>query len=500
MANERTGGYSGMAYDNVSMNTPTPAATLQDQIRLITDELNKPGNSPQDVAGLKRELARLGANPIPQTKAIEPEVPQGALSQIDPANPWGMNDAVGNYGAAEPQPEQPAQPQPGALTRAHAAPDMQAMLAQYMPQDNSQSKYLALAAGFGAATKTGSFGESLGNVASALQDQKVQQEKLRSQYVPLIMQQVAAQQARDEQAQYRAEAQKTAIAAQKEAAKLLAENRAHNDEQNRLTRESISAERLAAAQAAKDAKPDPIPHVVTTPDGVFTLGRDGKPVRMNDPATGLPLTGKETSDIPKLKPGEKWNPDTQKAEAIVGSDLYQKQASAHAKDYAALSSVNTQMDSSISKVNEILDPKKTDEFNSNFGGYNALITQYFPGDAADMKKRIEGVKSDLKMAGLNMMRAGGGIGAMTEKEWPIVEAMVAKIDPRLSEEEARLEFGKVIAYMSRIKENANTTYGMEWADSPHSRKTLGAAPASSAMPSQGGPTPVQSLVDKYRSK
>ena len=46
-----------------------------------------------------------------------------------------------------------------------------------------------------------------------MNEQKMQQAKLRSQYAPLIMQQVAAQQAREEQNIYRLEAQREAQAA-----------------------------------------------------------------------------------------------------------------------------------------------------------------------------------------------------------------------------------------------------------------------------------------------
>ena len=112
------------------------------------------------------------------------EYPKGALSQL-----------ASGYGA-------PVESAPivGALGRTYTEPDVRALLAQHVPQDDSRDKYLALAAGFGSATKTGSFGESLGNVASALQDQKSQQEKLRAQYLPLIMQQIAFQETQGEKA------------------------------------------------------------------------------------------------------------------------------------------------------------------------------------------------------------------------------------------------------------------------------------------------------------
>lgn len=147
-----------------------------------------------------------------------------------------------------PQQESEAQ---GALSRAapalprHSPPDITEMLKQYMPQDDSQSRYLALAAGLLSPTKTGSFGEQLGNVASAMQIQRAEQEKMRAQYVPLIMQQVAAQQAREEQARYRLEAQQQAQAAQAQAAQQAQAARAEMAQQ---------AQQMRADQASRDQR------------------------------------------------------------------------------------------------------------------------------------------------------------------------------------------------------------------------------------------------------
>lgn len=180
-----------------------------------------------------------------------------------------------------PQQESEAQ---GALSRAapalprHSPPDITEMLKQYMPQDDSQSRYLALAAGLLSPTKTGSFGEQLGNVASAMQIQRAEQEKMRAQYVPLIMQQVAAQQAREEQARYRLEAQQQAQAAQAQAARITQQSRndmalqaqqARSDQAamyqrsmderaaaDRASREAIAADRIQAGRDAKAAAVD----------------------------------------------------------------------------------------------------------------------------------------------------------------------------------------------------------------------------------------------------
>ena len=133
---------------------------------------------------------------------VYPDAPapdMGALSQTSQVAPVPQ--------ATEPQQAQAPQ---GALAQAmqnianFKMPTVQDALNQYMPQDDSRGRYLALAAGLGSVTKTGSFGEQIGNVASAMQQQKQQQEQMRLQYLPHIMQQVAAQQQMAMQMQNRA--------------------------------------------------------------------------------------------------------------------------------------------------------------------------------------------------------------------------------------------------------------------------------------------------------
>ena len=62
---------------------------------------------------------------------------------------------------------------------------------------------------------------------------------------------------------------------------------------------------------------------------------------------------------------------------------------------------------------------------------------------------------------------------MTEKEWPIVEGMIARIDPTLSEGEARAELQKVAAYMGKIKSNARDAYNTEWGNTQYVKPQLG---------------------------
>lgn len=421
------------------------------QLEVNSQEINDPANAP-DLASLMRERARLGdagggARVAPQPGGLSMDSP-GALALL------AQSDAQKGWGAPKPA-QAPAPQAQGALTQtARAEPDFQAMLNKFVPQDDSMERYLAMSAAFTKPNVTGSFGETMNNVSNALLEQKQNQAKLRAQYTPLIMQQVAAQQARDENHQFQQQ-----------------QNELQRQQQLYLAQQS-AADRIENARLAREQAAA----LASRHDETIRLGQETKAQTAADA-----LALRASQDAPKLKQGEKWNPETKTVEVIPGSDLWQKQKSAHAKDFGTVQNAVSSMDTSIAKVDDILDPKNADAFNSNFGGYNAMATQYFPGASTDMRKKIESIKSDLKMAGLNVIRAGGSVGAMTEKEWPIVEGMISRIDPTLGEDAARSEFNKVKTYMARIKDNAVNLYQTEWEGSPHYK---GAAP----VPVNGAPT------------
>ena len=464
--NARTGGYGGMLSGD-------PAVVRDEQLKVMLAELNNPRYA-QDVPALSREIQRLGgtlptAQPTPEEPAPGAQLvgamgsPEANAAIAESQGPLSQTSGVPSLAPAFALPEggalsQVAQAQPEVMP--NQGIDLNAMIQRLMPQDDSRSHYLALAAGFGAPTKTGSFGEQLGNVAASMQQQKSEQEKLRAQYIPHIMQQVAAQQARADNQAYQAQQAMQANQWRQQAAD---EQRSYGAQQAELTRQQ-TAERALADRASREQ-----------------IAAESAATR-KEIAQGR-LDQLAGNDKPKLKQGERWNADTQTVEAIPGSDLYQKQKSAHAKDFGTVQNITSSMDNSIAKVSEILDPKNTSGFNSNFGGYNALATQFFD---SDMRRKIESLKSDLKVAGLNIIRAGGSVGAMTEKEWPIVEGLIANISPTLSEPEARDQLSKIAARMEAIKRNAQTVYQTEWGGSPYFKPEVAGAPPAAAPAQSGG--------------
>jgi hypothetical protein len=183
----------------------------------------------------------------------------------------------------------------------------------------------------------------------------------------------------------------------------------------------------------------------------------------------------------KLEKGERWNAAEGRIETVPGSKLHVAQSDKHNKDREALKGVETKTQSAISKIDELLSPKYIDGFRANFSGdipFSGAVTQYF---APDARRRIDSLKSDMKAAGLELIRVGGSIGAMTQQEWPIVEQMIAALTPDMTAQEAETQVKKIRAYMEKIKSNAKDAYQTEWGDTQYFKPTgkpSGGAPAN----------------------
>lgn len=209
---------------------------------------------------------------------------------------------------------------------------------------------------------------------------------------------------------------------------------------------------------------------------------------VSGPDTVVQMGGGAGVPPTKLKPGEVYNAELDRVEAKPGTELYVKQSKEHAKDYKAANGTLTKMDDSIAKIDKILAPSNKSAFEGNFGGYNAYGIRMLPGENSDMRKTIDSFKSDLKQAGLELMRQGGSIGQMTEREWPIVEQMIASIDPVLGEAEARNVFEQVKARFQRIKEAAQDVYDTQWGQTQY-HKGLGAGGRNPPPPAGGNLSP-----------
>jgi hypothetical protein len=234
---------------------------------------------------------------------------------------------------------------------------------------------------------------------------------------------------------------------------------------------AMSADKYIESQKPREVAP-----------GNVVLGPDNKAIYT------APYKPEPSTDIPKLKPGEVWDAKKQTVMQVPGSAEYNKQSKVHGTDYNATKTVISKMDNAISKVNDILSPENKSGFEGNFGGYNAAITRQFTGNTAKVKKNIETVKADMKSAGLELVRSGGSIGALTEREWPMLEAQIDAIDYMLDEKDAEAAFKRVISTFERIKDQAKDTYQTTWGETqyfkPDAIKGAGKAPAAPVAPAR----------------
>ena len=183
----------------------------------------------------------------------------------------------------------------------------------------------------------------------------------------------------------------------------------------------------------------------------------------------------------KLNPDQRYNEDTDTVEAIPGSKLYLQQADKHKKDIMALNTSRNKSETAKTKIQAIL--KDPEALKSQFGGYGALATRFLHPDA---KVKIDSLKSNLMAAGLEIMKNGGGIGQITEREWPIMESMISKLSPTMSQEEAQQQLEFIQQKYDSIVDQAQQAYDLEWGNTPYvkpmrtDRNRNQAAPAPAA--------------------
>lgn len=99
---------------------------------------------------------------------------------------------------------------------------------------------------------------------------------------------------------------------------------------------------------------------------------------------------------------------------------------------------------------------------------------------------LDSLKADLKSAGLELMRTGGSIGQITEREWPIIEAQLANVTPYISEDQARLILQNVSDRLNNIAARAAEAYDMEWSDTQFYAPIKAKTPRSLMPEDRGG--------------
>lgn len=333
-----------------------------------------------------------------------------------------------------------ARPPVGALTMAaperRAQPDITEMLSKFVPEDDSSGKYLAMAAAFGRPTGFGTFGETMANVADALNEQKMNQQKLRAQYAPLIMQQVAQQQAREEQQLYRLEAQRQAQEAKRMADAQAQQFRA---EQAALGRQSAE-ERAAADRALREQL-------------------------AADRAHAAGLTRAEANKPPT---GYAWGPITADGNpslvAIKGGPADAKIAGALNADTQALVGMTSSLDRLAAAANQVLNHPGL----PGITGLRGKIPNIPGSDAANADALLETLKSQVGFSVLQDMRnqskTGGALGSVTEKELAMLQSNLAALNKAQSVEQFGKSLEQIIAYVDQAKDRMRQAYNVKHGD------------------------------------
>lgn len=123
-----------------------------------------------------------------------------------------------------------------------------------------------------------------------------------------------------------------------------------------------------------------------------------------------------------------------------------------------LEAVNIGIDNSTKKIDELL---KSDDLWKVTGPVFGRIGSLSPG-GVNAEAKIETLKSQIGVQVLTAMReaskTGGAVGAVTEKEWPILEAQLGALQTKQTQAEFKKGLEDVRASMERIRKNAKDAF------------------------------------------
>lgn len=372
----------------------------------------------------------------PEAQALLAQVPkkQGALSKA-----LGTTETTAGPLSAVSQPEPRQQV------------DIAEMLSKFVPQDDSSAKYLALASALGKPTGFGTFGEVAANVADAMLEQKMNQQKLRAQYTPLIMQQIAAQQTREEQNMYRLEAQKQAQAAAAAAAAVAQQGRVDLAAQN----QAAANERAQAAVASREA-----------------IAADTR--------AGRELTKRGQDKAPA---GYAWGPTGEDGQPtmvpVKGGPADMKIAGQLNTDTNALNGSISSLDRLAAAANEVM----THPGLPGITGWKGAVPNVWGSDAANAEALLKTLKSQVGFGVLQDMRnsskTGGALGNVSDKEVGFLQANLAALEKAQSLEQFQKSLAKIVSYTEDAKDRMREAYNVK-----HKDKTESAPGKAPALPSQ----------------
>ena len=156
------------------------------------------------------------------------------------------------------------------------------------------------------------------------------------------------------------------------------------------------------------------------------------------------------------------------------------QAAKQEKMKAESSSAIRAQDNDIVALGTDIDKVMTDPNLSRATGVSDYIWSRPGGAASQIEGQLDSIVNKLKAQGLKVLREGGGIGAITEKEWDILANQVANIDRKKGAEYVKGELEKVKLRMNEMKRNAAQRHAEQFGEEYTPSRE--AAPAPGAKP------------------
>lgn len=185
----------------------------------------------------------------------------------------------------------------------------------------------------------------------------------------------------------------------------------------------------------------------------FKAGVPGKPgwEMTYDSVTKQPIPGTEQP---------MFDPNRNGGSGGMRDTDYLKWMNQHDKDYTKAQSAMDGADDGQKNVKDII---TNPNFKYMFGGYTEkALSRFSSGELAGLNNSIDTLKNQLMIQGLDKVRNGGGVGSMTEKEWPIMRDMISSLDPKMDEATAKASLAKIYDYFERAKKESSTNYENKW--------------------------------------
>lgn len=124
------------------------------------------------------------------------------------------------------------------------------------------------------------------------------------------------------------------------------------------------------------------------------------------------------------------------------------------KERSASSAAIRAQDSEIESLGSDIAKVVSNEYLGRATGVRGILPSVPGGKASEVEGQLDSIGNRLKAQGLKVLREGGGIGAITEKEWDILANQVANIDRKRGADYVKGELEKVNLRMREMQRNA----------------------------------------------